>query len=119
MSDELLGGYAFMEDVDIARQLKASDFAILYEPASHLEHHPSVTSRMGQQNLAKMLVLNHHYLFLKHSVFSLDEVFAFVWSLIGLLLLSLPNSARRMGTMHAIRQIMQAPTKSRIGFDQA
>ena len=113
--DELLGGYAFMEDVDSARQLKASGFAILYEPASRLEHHPSPTSRMSQQNLAEMSILNHHYLFLKHSTFSPGEIAAFVWSLAGLLLLSLPNTARRTGTIHGLIRILQAPTKVRIG----
>lgn len=116
--DESLGGYAFMEDVDIARQLKANGVAVLYEPASYLEHYPSSANRMGQQNLAKMSVLNHHYLFLKHSTFTVSQILAFVWSILGLVILSLPNSGRRRGTLYAIKQILQAPTKSLIGCEQ-
>ena len=82
--DEKLTGYAFMEDVDICRQLLRRGYRAAYWPRARLEHHYTTSSRTPSARLGRMMIHNHHYLHCKHSEGSPTECFAFWWSSIGL-----------------------------------
>jgi len=81
--DETLGGYAYMEDVDLSYRV-SREYALFYEPAARLHHLSSPTARGHQRLRAKMLVCNHHYLFKKNFPQTFQRRLAHAWSLFGL-----------------------------------
>lgn len=87
--DEGLGGFGWMEDVDISRQLKAQGLYAYYEPAAVLLHRNSLAGRDDPVTYGRMMIRNHAFLFRKHTTGRPSETAAFVWSCIGLILLAL------------------------------
>jgi glucosyl-dolichyl phosphate glucuronosyltransferase len=83
--DERLTGYAFMEDVDICRQMLRLGHSAAYWPRARLEHHYTTSSRTPAARLGRMMIHNHHYLHCKHTRGSATEHLAFWWSSIGLI----------------------------------
>lgn len=113
--DENLSGSAQGEDVDMALQIRAIGGKIVYQPDSFLEHHPSSTARQNQDMVWRTMVLNHHYLFLKHSSRSLGAILAFAWALIGLIILTISNRERLHGVLFGLSEIVQNPNQSSVG----
>jgi GT2 family glycosyltransferase len=95
--DEALVGYGCWEDVDIARQLLRAGYRIYYAPSARLAHYPSSNSRSSASEVAAMRMINHHYLYRKHSDGSLLQKTAFAWSMLGLLLMHMSKGVRKEG----------------------
>lgn len=95
--DEALIGYGCWEDVDITRQLLRAGYRIYYAPSARLAHYPSSNSRSSASEVAVMRMLNHHYLYRKHSDGSPLQKAAFAWSMLGLLLMHMSKGPRNEG----------------------
>ncbi len=95
--DEALVGYGCWEDVDIARQLLRAGYRIYYAPSARLAHYPSSSCRSSASEVAAMRMLNHHYLYRKHSDGSFIQKVAFAWSMLGLLLMHISKGPRSEG----------------------
>ncbi len=95
--DEKLTGYAFMEDVDICRQLLGRGHRAAYWPRARLEHHYTTSARTPSARLGRMMVHNHHYLHCKHSDGSVNGMLAFWWSSIGLVIYAAGKGDLLMG----------------------
>lgn len=107
--DEKLTGYAFMEDVDICRQLLRRGYGAAYWPRARLEHHYTTSSRTPSARLGRMMIHNHHYLHCKHSEGSLPERSAFWWSSIGLVVYAAGKGDWRMarGVLDGLRDVLR------------
>lgn len=113
--DENLSSSPTKEDVDIAKQIKAIGGKIVYQPDSCLEHHPSSAARHSQELVWRTSVLNHHYLFLKHSSRTPGAILAFAWALIGWIILTINNRERLRGVLSGLSEIIQHPNQSSVG----
>ena len=83
--DENLKGYSYMEDVDFSYRV-SKEFNLIYQPDAKLEHFATTYKATNSRALRRMMVRNHVYLFRKNLPKGLIHIFAFVMSLIGLLL---------------------------------
>lgn len=83
--DEAFSGYSYMEDVDMAMQVRRQGYAIQYEPAARLEHHASPQARDAGERVMRMLVRNYAYLFRKHWDTGPWRRLVFRWALCGLI----------------------------------
>lgn len=111
--DENFYGWATMEDVDIARQIKKLGKKILYSPFSSQNHYPSEANRLKRNSIMAMVVRNHYYLFTKHSGRTIIEILAFFWSLLGLAVVAM----FRGGVKGYIRTIGKVLTGNSIKFE--
>jgi len=107
--DEKLTGYAFMEDVDICRQLLRRGYRAAYWPRARLEHHYTTASRTPSARLGRMMVHNHHYLHCKYSQGSPTERLAFWWSSMGLVVYAAGKGDWRMarGVLDGLRDVVR------------
>lgn len=106
--DERLTSYAWMEDIDMARQLKALGLRCLHVPQARFLHNHTPTARLSGAELGTMQVENHRYLYLKHSRRTVPERVTFWWSLVGLVVVSVVNGdfARARGLLRGIRSLV-------------
>lgn len=97
MFDEQLGklsGYCYMEDVDFSYRVSRK-YSLIYTPFAKLEHYPSLGKTKEQEHNSTMsirmqeMVVNHFYLFKKNMPKHFLNMFTFVLSLLGLLILTL------------------------------
>ncbi|MCL4361608.1 glycosyltransferase [Candidatus Dependentiae bacterium] len=87
--DENLKFYASMEDCDFSARV-SKDHQLFYNPAAKLMHLQSPTAREKIENSCAMYIHNYSYLFFKN-FFKHNplKIFAYAWSVLGLLLESL------------------------------
>lgn len=83
--DEKLTGYCYMEDIDFSSRV-GRKFKLLYQPMARCAHYPTTFKEVDTKELRKMLVVNHWYLFMKNSPKTVLHWYAFIMSIIGLLL---------------------------------
>ena len=82
--DEMLAGYSYMEDTDFSYRISRK-FNLLYQPHAKLQHFSTTYRLLSSEELRKMLVRNHFYLFKKNFPKDLIHIFAFVMSIFGLI----------------------------------
>jgi len=83
--DELLNGYAFMEDQDYS--IRASRFGHLYQIAgARLYHHVSPQSRPTLRMMNRTYIINSFYLFRKNLLPKPLDYLWYAWRLVGKLL---------------------------------
>jgi len=83
--DENLTGYSYMEDIDLSYRA-SKEFKLLYQPEATCKHFATTYKTANSRELRAMLARHHLYLFRKNLPKDLLHIFAFVMSLIGLLL---------------------------------
>lgn len=106
--DENLEGYCYMEDVDFSYRVSRK-YRNIYTPYAKLIHHQSSTARGDRVMLAKMLVMNHYYLFKKNFPQTPARRLAFCISLVGMLVTRVTVSADLAsfkGTLVGIKDIV-------------
>lgn len=87
--DERLGGYAFMEDCDMAKRV-SDEYPLFYNPHARLEHHQSPIARDGAITRAAQYMHNYSYLFFKNFYpQNRWRLCAYLWSVLGLYLKAL------------------------------
>jgi glycosyltransferase involved in cell wall biosynthesis len=83
--DELLNGYAFMEDQDFS--IRASHFGLLYQIIdARLYHHVTPQSRPTLRMMHKMYIVNSFYLFRKNLAPKKVDYLWYGWRLVGKLI---------------------------------
>jgi len=85
MFDEALTGYSYMEDVDLSFRV-AKEFLLYYQPKAKLEHLTTTYKTVDTRMMRKMMARNHFYLFRKNLPKNLPNIFAFIMSIVGMLL---------------------------------
>jgi len=88
--DEKLSNYCYMEDVDISYRVSRK-YKILYNPNARCFHNYSLTNRLNDHELGKMLIINQRYLHKKNLPQRLDFRLALFLSFWGLVLSNLLN----------------------------
>lgn len=87
--DENLKRYGYMEDCDISRRVSLRH-KLFYQPSAQLEHYNSPLSRDHTEDNRAMFVANYSYLFFKNFYPKKRMlIFAYFWSITGLLLESI------------------------------
>jgi len=106
--DENLEGYCYREDVDFSYRVSRK-YRNIYTPYAKLTHYRSPTAREKSAMLAKMRVMNHHYLFKKNLPQTAVHRLAFYTSLVGMLVRHAtvaPDLAYFKGTLVGIKDIV-------------
>lgn len=88
--DEKLGklsGYCYLDDVDFCYRVSRR-YTLMYTPSAKLEHHLSKTTRVGIAMKKRQWVLNYFYLFKKNMPKRFTNVFAFCFSIFGLIIMT-------------------------------
>jgi GT2 family glycosyltransferase len=87
--DEQFKGYCYMEDCDIARRI-SYDYPLFFNPKARLQHLESPLARDKVLDNAAMFMYNYSYLFFKN-FYPRNRlgIFAYCWSVLGLLIESL------------------------------
>jgi len=88
--DEKLGklsGYCYLDDVDFSYRVSRK-YTLVYTPSAQLEHHLSKTTRVDPFMKKRQWVVNHFYLFKKNMPKNLSNVFAFTFSIFGLVIMT-------------------------------
>jgi len=80
--DERLSTYSYMEDDDTGYRISRI-WKILYTPRARCQHLHTPNARLKHDVLGKMLMVNHHYLFIKNFPKDLPHRFAHIISLLG------------------------------------
>lgn len=83
--DELLRGYAYMEDCDISRRI-SYEWPLFFNPKAQLQHNPSPLNRDSVAANRAMYIKNYRYLFFKN-IYPRNrlKIFAYWLSIFGLL----------------------------------
>jgi GT2 family glycosyltransferase len=81
--DEMLEGYALMEDVDFTFRL-GRRYGMLYDPSVTAVHHAAPAGRHSRRDYCAMMVVNYRYLFEKNRVLERFSRPAYWRALIGL-----------------------------------
>jgi GT2 family glycosyltransferase len=102
--DEVLKGYALMEDADISKQVLNAGYLIYYEASAILEHKTSPHGRINEKELAETRVVNYVYLFRKNWPQTWPRIICFYWILLGMLLINLRQPTARQGIILGIHQ---------------
>ena len=74
-----------MEDVDLSFRV-AKEFLLYYQPKAKLEHLTTTYKTVDTRMMRKMMARNHFYLFRKNLPKNLPNIFAFIMSIVGMLL---------------------------------
>jgi len=117
--DEMLSGYSAMEDLDISKRV-SDRYKIFYEPEAKLIHKKSVVGRLDEFQIARMTLINQHYLFKKNWPQTLPRKLAFWWGIIGSLTLSIftRNLNHLRGTLAGIYDVVIKEARNSIGQRQ-
>jgi GT2 family glycosyltransferase len=81
--DELMGGYAYMEDDDFSFRI-GRKFKLLYNPKARLQHLETPTARGNPRQRARLKVKCYHYYFKKNWPRRRDYQLAHYWALVGM-----------------------------------
>jgi len=82
--DEILTGYAYMEDCDLARRISYK-FPVFYLPDAKIKHIASPISRDKIEENRAMFIKNYSYLFFKNFYPKNKlKILAYIWSITGL-----------------------------------
>ena len=87
--EEKFHGYCYLDDLDIARELRRAGYEILYAPTATLTHHQSPNNRLEKDDLYRMWVVNFYYILAKDRTRTLWNKYATTCAVLGLLLLCL------------------------------
>ena len=86
--DEMMTGYAYMEDLDFSRRVSRK-YKLFYNPKASLIHNHVASVRDDVVTNRKMYIRNHTYLFFKNFYpYRRLYIVAYLWSIIGLFILA-------------------------------
>lgn len=103
--DELLKGYALMEDADVSKQTLDAGYKIYYLATAYLVHYVSPSNRLQRRQWAEMTVVNYDYLFRKNWSKDTWRWLFYFWGMIGLIVANLHNASALKGTFSGMKKI--------------
>jgi len=86
--DEALGGYAYMEDIDLSYRV-GKKYRLLYQPRAKAQHMSTTYKAWNSRQLRRKMIQNHSYIFRKNLPQDFPHLFAHLMSIIGNLLVNM------------------------------